>query len=461
MSLSRRALLRTLGTGAASLPFFNLLRPSIAEAAEAPPLRFLAVFNPHGTINELWRPQRTESDFNLDYPGSILQPLTPYKSKTLILEGVDFRVLFEKKEIGHDGGLVSFLTGSRCVNLGADAVPENESLDQFLAARVGGQTKFRSLELGVYRAAGDSASSTMCFGPGGKRLPNQIDPQVVYRRLFADLLVQDPAEAERALRRKKSVLDFVLADLGRMRGRLAGPERAKLDQHLEAVREIERRLLAGPPPGCSAPAEPATLDPTAIENVPAVTRLMIDLLVQAFACDLTRVATLQQQWCGSVMPMPWLSGLNTDIHELVHRVRDEGPSGEAARANAGRVQRWYAEQFAYLLERLDAIPEGDGTLLDHTIILWGNELGDPALHYNLNVPLVLAGGGGKFRMGRALSYSQSEEPSCEWTDGCPPASRYGMQTAHNGLLVAIARAFGAEVDTFGDPDYRGELPHLR
>jgi len=264
--------------------------------------------------------------------------------------------------------------------------------------------------------------------------------------------------AARLLLKRKSVLYFVTRDVTRLRDRLAGTERQKLDQHLEGLRSIERRLVR-PPSTCALPARPSVLDPESVENIPAITQLQMDLIVEAFACDLTRVATLQGLWCGSTLPMPWVPGLNRDIHDIVHRQNEPGTLGATSRIDAAASHRWWSTQFAYLLERLNSIPDGDGTLLDHTVILWGNEMGDPAIHDNVNVPMILAGGGSTFRTGRWLKFSQSDNPSCE-TSGCSSANKYTQQTPHNQVLVSLCRAFGLQRDTFGDPMYRGALPNL-
>lgn len=450
-NLSRRALLKSLGATAAHLPLFKLLDSSVARAADAPPLRFLALFSPHGTCDELWRPKGGETDFNLNFTNSILAPLqnyngVDYRSKLIILDGIDYRVLHEKQETGHEGGLVTFLTGSSCLKSGHDAVPKNLSLDQHLASLQ--TTKIRSLELGVYKEAGDSSLNTMCYGPNGRRLQNRINPTDVFTDLFSGYSPSaDEAAVRRTLLRKKSVLDFVTADLQRMSNRLSGTEKQKLDQHFTAVRDIERRLLA-PAPGCSLPLAPTLLDPERQQNIPAITQLQLDLITQAFACDLTRVATLQFLSCGPDLAMPW-AGVNEDAHVVVHRVNEEGAAGREARLANGRIQRWFATQFAYLLEKLDAIKEADGSsVLDHTVILWGNELGDPGVHDNVNIPMVLAGGGFQ-QMGRCLRLSQNWNPN-----------PHSALTPHNKVLVSICRAFGLDVNTYGDTDYTGPLPGL-
>jgi hypothetical protein len=457
---SRRALLQGLGAATAAMPFSGMFQKSFAQSG--PPLRFLAFFTPHGTVNEYWRPQGTsETAFTLNYTNSMLSPLETLKNQLLILDGLDYRILYEKKETGHEGGLVTFLTGSGCLNSGEATVPENESIDQFLANQLGQTTPFKSLELGIYKPAGDSSFTTMCYGPGGRRLPNQIDPLQVYQRVFANFAAPTTGEAERLLLKRKSVLDFVKADVGRMQNKLAGTERQKLEQHLDGLRNIEKRLVTPiSTAGCTLPAKPGALDPESVDNIPAITKIQMDLIIESFACDLTRFASLQALWCGSTLSMPWEPGLNKDIHTVVHTQNEPGTAGTQARIEAAQSHRWWSKQFAYLLQRLAAIPEGNGSLLDNTVILWGNEMGDPAVHDNVNIPLVLAGGkNAGLRLGRWLRYSQTDNPSCE-NLGCSTANKFTQQNAHNALLVSICRAFGIQRDTYGDPMFPGALANL-
>ena len=238
-------------------------------------------------------------------------------------------------------------------------------------------------------------------------MPGIDDPTKVYDRVFADLvptmgMTMGTDAATRKKAQKQAVLDALKNDIARISARLAGTEKQKLDAHLEAIKDIERRLGLGVPLGCEKPMGPEKLNPLDSLQVPAIGQLQMDLLAQAFACDLTRFATLQWMAAGKATAMPW-AGLDLNLHDdVAHRVGDT----DEARQQLATCNRWYAEQLAYLMTRLDAIKEGNGTVLDHTIILWGNELGNPAAHNNMDQPFVLAGGaGGKFRMGRTVKYS--------------------------------------------------------
>ncbi len=450
-SRQRRAFLKSLGTLGASLPFARLLASSAVEAAEPAPLRFLALFTPHGMVPEYWTPQGTETAFNITYPNAMLAPLERHRSKILVLDGLDYRVLYEHGQTGHEGAPVTFLTGSRMVSASGAELPESASIDQVLAEKVGASTKFRSLEVTAFHQySGQHVYNSISFTSTGQRVPSERNPANVYNRLFKDLAVGAPSpEVTRQLQRRRSLLDYLIKDVGAMQSRLAGAERAKLDSHLTALRDIERRLATSGVACGSKPAQPPSFSSSAVvreANAPELVRLHLDLVAQAFACDLTRVATMTMLAAPS---MPWI-GITDNIHDdIAHMIDASDATARAAiRLKLAKVQAWYAEQVAYLMDKLAAIPEGDGTVLDHTLILWGNELGNPSSHSNLGVPTVLAGGAnGLFHMGRYLKLRG-------------PTTSASKAVPHNQLLVAIANAFGLSVNTFGHPAYSGALPNL-
>ncbi|NTX33416.1 DUF1552 domain-containing protein [Myxococcus sp. CA051A] len=473
--LSRRSLIKTLAGSAAALPLANLLGTTDAYAqGTTPPMRFIAIFTSHGCLPEYWSPKGGELDFNLDFPNSMLAPLQRHRSKLLVLDGLDYQVLYEHGLTGHEGGPVTFLTGSKVNTASGDDLPENASLDQVLAAQIGGATRFRSLQLNAWEQfGGQHVYNSISFTPNGGRVPFERDPAGVYQRLFgaAPSPTSDPGENARTLARRKSLLDYLVKDATRLRNRLAGAERQKLETHLESLRDIERRLgslSTAPAPSqepvpaeaaCSGGAAPPAFDLGQLgnlENMPTLTKLHMDLIVRAFACDLTRVVTM-------TIPgpsMPWL-GIHEDTHnDLAHRldVTDE-PLRSQIRGKMVQVQRWYAEQVAYLMDGLASVQEGSGTALDNTLILWGNELGDASGHMNVRVPTVLAGGAaGKFRMGRFLRLRpEGSDPLSGWSG---PGTPMPDAVAHNKLLVSIAQAFGVNVNTFGHPDFKGPLSGL-
>jgi hypothetical protein len=473
--LSRRSLLKTLAGSAAALPLANLLGTTDAHAqGTTPPLRFIAIFTPHGCLPEFWNPQGSETEFTLDFPNSMLSPLEVHKNRLLVLDGLDYRVLYEHGLTGHEGAPVTFLTGSKVSTASGDDLPQSASLDQVLGNAIGGTTKFRSIQLNAWEQfGGQHVYNSISFTANGSRVPFERDPAAVYQRLFGNVPppAADPAEALKLVARRRSVLDFLVKDATRLQSRLAAEERQKLEAHLEALRDIERRLGSlgtspNDPAPTPVPAEAAcgsgTVPPAYgldqlgnLNNMPTLTRLHMDLIARAFACDLTRVVTM-------TIPgpsMPWIN-VTEDVHnDLAHRLDvTQEPLRTQIRTKMASVQRWYAEQVAYLMTQLASVQEGSGTALDNTLILWGNEMGDATGHMNVRVPTVLAGGaGGRFRMGRFLRLRPGTDPLSRWSG---PGTPLPGAVAHNRLLVSIANAFGVNVNTFGHPDYAGPLPGL-
>jgi hypothetical protein len=457
---SRREFLKLMGSAGMAAGFTRLLWPSVCEAQVTAPLRFMALWTHHGKLDEYWTPKNGELDFDIDFPDASLQPLAPFRDQLLILDGLDYKVLYEYGMSGHEGGPVTFLTGSQVSLVSGEAMPKSESLDNYLAGKLGGATRFRSLQLLNYSAFGGQGNGdSIAFGAGGSRLPWERDPRAVYTRVFSALTTGAPSPAEeRATARKKSLVDYLLKDATRLQSRLAGPERIKLDTHLSALRDIEKRL-AGNGMACSKPPQPAqqTFDQLGdTARVPENTKLMLDLSAQAFACDLTRFITLP------MMPhpdAPWL-GITESLHDdLAHHVNESDPTRRAqVRARLNTFHRWNAEMVAYFMSALKNVNEGGGSLLDHSLILWGNELGDPDIHASHDVPWVIAGGAnGKLRMGRYLKLRPGKEALQGWNDVGDKAPN---AVPHNKVLVSIANAFDQPITSFGHADYVGGLSDL-
>ena len=278
----------------------------------------------------------------------------------------------------------------------------------------------------------------MCYAGPNQPLPPTSNPYTAFDRIFGDMSA-DQIQLARRLAQRRSVLDAVMADYGRLAPRLGASDRQKLEAHLTSIREVEVRLAAGDtgrPPACQRPDLGTPIDHRLNDNFPVVGRLQMDLLAMAFACDLTRVASLQ--WSSSVSGTvhTWV-GVNRDHHGLSH----ESDGNADAQEQLVRINRWYAEQLAYLIAKLKQIPEGQGTAFDNTVIVWSNELAKGNAHSHAPLPVVLAGSaGGVFRTGRFLTYDYAY---------------------HNDLLIALLNAFGVATTTFGNPSWcRGPLPNL-
>lgn len=438
-TISRRQLLQALGVGGASLlPFV----PVLEAQASPPPKRIVFFFTTNGTIQDAWTPKMVSGQLELS---PILSPLERFKSKLLVVEGLSQQVILDKGErIGHFAGMSTTLTGRSNKSVDKSnpslSLATGVSLDQHLADQLGAATKLRSIECGVQVPY---VFATLSYRGPLQTVRPENSPYRVFDRLFRE--VPDPAAPDGAAARerlsdRKRVLDAASKDLDALRGRLAVSDRVKMEAHIEAIRTIEHSLTtgAGDASGraCRRPEMGAPLDIWANDNIPALAKLHIDLIALAFACDLTRVATVQFGSAGAGHRFTWLGPeFATDppdsvrgFHALAHRETEP-----ASKAKLIRIHRWYAQQFAYLLERLDAIPEAGGSVLDHTAVVWCNELGTGSSHWHYNTPWVIAGSaGGSLQTGQLLSFPK--EP-------------------HNRLLLTLCRAMGVPADTFGDPAY--------
>lgn len=438
--VSRRSLLGgLLGAGFAPL----LTRRHAAGLAQAAPVeskprarRFVGIYAPHGVARELWGPG---PGFNLRYADCSLSPFDDaaaygrsFREHITIIEGLDLSAGIEAGTVGHEGARV-MLTGSA-----ADG--DNASIDQFLAVErgLGSSTPYSCLVLGVGADATDIGSN-ISYQRGGRPVPKRIDPSEVYDSVFGAMILPQDADAAAKVRAQralaKSSLDFLMAQVSALRATLPADAARDLDQHLTAQRELERRL-AHLEASCPVPAAPQPFQSVRASSggarfFDAITDLMIDLLAQALACDLTRFATL---FLNDLSRTHVVAGMPDDIHfDVSHRYR--GRFG----ADPGRPETWLplARQNRYsygkvarLLQRLD-----ERGLLAETIIYASSDMGDPSRHSSRAVPTLVAGGG--FQGGRHL------------------VSQGKAAGSNNHLLVSICRAFGVPVDSFGqarDPE---------
>lgn len=446
---SRRAFMGNTLKGAAGAAVATpLLLEGNARAQTAHPKRVLFMFSPNGTQQETFWPYfdwsifdgpKSETNFPLT---PILSPLEAHRQDIVVLDGVQQRSTSLGPGDGHQKGMGHLLTGVPLQegtlfagggDSGTAGWAGGVSVDQYLAQQIGGSTRFRSLELGV-GVSEATVWSRMSYAAAGQPVPPENSPQAVFDRVFSDINA-DPVEVARRKARRRSVLDAVIGDFGRVQAKLGAADRQKLEQHLTSVREIESQLAQDVTlsENCSAPVlgPDGLLDPMAPSNFPAVGRLQMDLLVNALACDLTRVASLQWTYSVSDLAFTWL-GIQQGHHGLSH----EGASNTTAQNALTAINTWYAEQFAYLIQKMKEIPEGDGTLLDNTVIVWCNELGQGSSHTRQKIPFVLAGScGGAWQTGRYLDYDNLIN------NGAP----------HNNLWVSILNAMGVPDDRFGHP----------
>jgi len=348
--IPRRTFLRGAGATAVALPLLEAMHPRSARAAAAAPKRFVVMFSPNGTIHPNWVPTGTETAFTLS---PILAPLGPHQADLVVIDG-----LYQQGAggDGHQTGIGGMLTGQGLnpgpfqggANSGTSGWAAGISVDQQIAATIGGSTKLRSLELGVAVLRADNWSR-MVYAGSNQPLPPEPSPLGAYTRLFGASSAS-PAELVRIRARRRSVLDAVLGQFNAVSTRVGAADRARLDAHATSIRTIETRLDAQAIAGTSCrdpgvPALPAG-DVTANDNFPAIGTLQMDLLAMALACDLTRVASLQWSQAVSQVRFTWL-GIRDSHHELSHLSDDD----TAAVDKLTRINTWYATQMAALMTK--------------------------------------------------------------------------------------------------------------
>lgn len=430
--LSRRTFLRGLGV-ALPLPWLEIMGAQNAWAESADPKtvapnRMAFLYVPNGKHMPDWTPQKEGAGFDLP---PILEPLAAVREKLLVLTGLTADGARPHGDGGgdHARALASFLTGTHPNKTDGTDIRAGVSVDQVAAAQIGDRTRLPSLEIGTESGAmagncdsGYSCvySSTMSWRSATQALPKEINPKLVFERLFGS---GDAGGAQRRAK-QKSILDFVREDSKGLENRLGRGDIRKLDEYFTAIRDIELRMERADKlqpvkvPDYPAPAGiPASYE----EHI----RLMCDLTVLAFQADVTRVATFVLANEGSNKPYAFL-----DVPEGHHDLSHHG--GDAAKQEKIRkINHFHTRQLAYLSERLDAVKEGDGSLLDHSMIAYGSGIHDGNAHNHENLPILLVGGGtGTIASGRHL--------------------KYPTDTPLNNLWLSMLNRMDATVEKLGD-----------
>jgi hypothetical protein len=430
----RRNFLRGIGGLALAIP--PLVGGGKAARAADIPKRLILMFTENGTIPSAFDPAVGPDGITF---GEILAPLETFKDQIVVVRGLDNQagMLSGNGGGGHGAGIGCLWTGTE---LSAEGVVDNGdfvgwgggvSVDRHVAKELGGETTYDSLELGVQVSVPNEVIEPgrhMSYDGDALPLTPEDNPQAVFDRLFASATM-DPAELERLRAERGTVLDAVVADLEALNAKLGAEDRIKLDAHLTAVREIEGRLGSTVPIGgaCQVPVLDAPSGYLDNDSFPAVGRAQMDLLAMALACDLTRVSSLMWSTAGSRTVPSWL-GIQRQHHFLSHDDVLYEPELIA-------VNRWYAEQLAYLLGLLRDMKEVDGSsVLDHTLLVWASPI-SLGSHSKQNLPIVVAGG-----CGGAIA----TQSGGRFLD-------YGGGRKHNDLLVTICRAMGLSNETFGNP----------
>lgn len=421
------------GVGAAiSLPWLESLAPlAQAGGTAVPPRRMAFVYVPNGVILPDWTPKTEGPDYALP---SILESMAPYKQDFMVISGLTC----DKARANGDGAgdharaSAAFLTGAQARKTAGANITAGVSVDQAAAARIGDNTRLPSLELAIERFRGvgncDSGYScvyehTLSWRSPTSPLPTEVDPKLVFERLFSSR-PNDPDRVKRN-RLRTSVLDAVLDDARGLEKKIGGTDRQKLDQYLSCVRELEQRIARAEMLPPSTPPEGTIKPQKAPADLSEHFRLMCDLMVLAFQADVTRIATFMFAREGSEQKYRMI-GITEGHHELTHHFNNQEKIAKVRKINTFHVQ-----QFAYLVSKLKAVSEGSGTLLDNCMVAYGSGNSDGNRHSHDNVPLLLAGkGGGTIKTGRHV--------------------RYPRETPLNNLWLAMLERMGAPMANLGD-----------
>ena len=422
--LDRRQFVRNLGVSAATLPFLVGL-PSLGLAKTAPRRqRLVIMFSPNGTIPKNFWPDATGTDFGLK---KIMEPLVPFRDRMLVLNGLNNRVRGDGDS--HMRGMSCLLTGIELfpgnIQGGSDTpagwskgISIDQEIKNFLQGRDATRTRFGSLEFGVGVSDRADPWTRMSYAGPNQPVAPTDDPYQMYQKLYGQLRDRDSL---------LSVLDVVRDDLKHVSKKISAEDQRLLKEHAEFVRQMELefdqadgKALVSDPPKFEAGITNQN------DNVPRLSRMQIDLMVNSFVNDFARVGTLQYTKSVGQARMNWLN-----IKDGHHGLSHEPDKNEEAVDKLTRINKWFAGELAYLAKRLAETPEpgGEGTLLDNTTIVWTNELGKGNSHTLNNIPFVMIGNGLGFRTGRSLNLKG---------------------VAHNRLLMTLAHGVGHRVDTFGN-----------
>lgn len=442
LPISRRTALRGLGT-AVALPFFESLGAAAPAAAAGAPKRVGFIYVPNGVNMPMWTPK---VEGKLSELTGTLAPLNPFKGHVNVLSGL----VCDKARANGDGpgdharAMSSFLTGCQARKTHGADIKVGMSADQHIATSVGNQTRYPSLELGIERggSTGSCDSGYSCayshnLSWRGPSTPNgkEVDPKAVFDRLFNGT---DPKELAAARAKRElynaSVLDFVMEDAKGLNATLGTGDKRKLDEYLSSVREVEQQIQKAkaasnkPLPKPNMPAPDAHDDKYWRENAQGHIRLMCDLMVLAFQTDLTRVVTLPFANEGSNRSYKMVE-VPEGHHDLSHHGNDAKKLEKIAKIN-----RFHMDQFAYLVGKMAAVKEPNGsTLLDNVMLVYGSGNGDGNRHNHDDLPVLLVGkGGGSVESGRHVVYGRRPEVPL------------------TNLFMAMFERMGAPAKAFGD-----------
>ena len=428
-SLNRREALKGLGLSALSLPLVSQvahLQAAPAVASTRPKQRLIVMFSPNGTIPKHFWPDMQGEDFELK---TITKPLEPFRDRLLFLKNLHNKVRGDGDN--HMRGMSCLLTGIELypgnIQGGGHTPagwPKGISIDHeianFLQSKEETRTRNGVLHFGVGVLDKADPWTRMSYAGPNQPVAPLGDPYEAYRKLYGNV---------REKKQVRSILDDLKSDLSQVADKLSPSDRRLLVEHTNLVDRMDKEFsrsdhlknLAGNPPPLQEGVENLN------DNLPTLSRMQIDLLVNSFVNDFTRVATLQFTKSVGQAKMSWL-----DIDERHHTLSHEPDKNKDAYDKLIRINTWFAQELAYLLKKLESTPEPGqaGSMLDNTLVVWTNELGKGNSHTLNDIPFLLAGGGFGFKMGRSLPCAGS---------------------AHNRFLLSLAHAVGHPLETFGNP----------
>src|SRR3954468_10349804 len=438
--LHRRTFLKGMGT-AIALPVLDAMIPAFARAAElSRPVRLAFTYVPNGITMNQWTPEAAGAAFEYT---RVMKPLEPFRKDTLVLSGLGHR---NGNALGdgpgdHARAAWSYLTGVHPRKTAGADIQNGISVDQIAAQHLGQATRYSSLELGCddSRTIGNCDSGYSCAytnslawrGPSTP-MPPETNPRLVFERLFGDIDTSLPPETRaRRLQYRRSILDLVGERTTKLSGDLGASDRRKLDEYLTSIREIEQRIekaekdLTGLVPTIDKPSGVPVLYADYVN-------LMFDLQLIAFQADQTRIVTMMMGREGSMRTYPEI-GVADPHHPLTHH---RGNPEWIERVT--KVNTLHMELFAGFIKRMKETPDGDGSLLDHSVIVYGSGLSDGNRHTHEDLPIVVVGHGGDFRMGSHIVYPKG--------------------TPLTNLFLTVLDRVGVQQETIGDST--GRIEHL-
>lgn len=443
-AIPRRAFLT--GTGAAlALPLLDSMIPAFASPAQtslAVPARLGIVYAPDGMWPmDKWTPKTEGAGFELT---PTLEPLAPFKERMLVMSGLGHKqALTQPGEAtaDHSCAFATFLTGAHPKHTNGKDFHVGVSVDQAAAEQIGKKTQLSSLEVSLFSSelvgtceAEETCTylTTLCWRTPTTPLPMESRPRAVFERLFGDTDNTDRVERLSLIRENRSILDSIADEVGSLTKQVGASDRTKIDEYLEAIRDVERRIqIAEGQTNREVPQFERPLGtPTSFRDY---SRLMIDLQVLAFQTDLTRVITFVLGREG-----PYGSRAYTDIGIAdTHHTLSHHQNSATAIDKLAKINLFHTQTLAYYFEKLKSTPDGDGNLLDHIMLLYGSGLANGNIHQHDNLPLLLAGGVGGLKGGRHIRYK----------DGTPMAN----------LLLTMLDKLGAPMEKFGDSNGKLDL----